>query len=179
MDGTLIDSSPAVAAAWKLLKETGYEFLDLDYILKSAHGYRTIDALRKWCKIKDEQLLKTEVVRFENAILSNAQAKAGSGGGIIALPGVSQLLDDIEASPDSEHPQGWSVCTSCIIFILFLELILTRFLSDTFLRLASFTCSRTAHSKGLHHRRVRQQRKACSRSLPLGCKAQRRFTFRL
>ncbi|KAJ3981141.1 HAD-like domain-containing protein [Lentinula detonsa] len=103
MDGTLIDSSPAVAAAWKLLKETGYEFLDLDHILRSAHGYRTIDALRKWCKITDEELLKREVVRFENAILSNAQAKAGSGGGIIALPGVSQLLDDIEASIDSQH----------------------------------------------------------------------------
>ncbi|KAJ3729108.1 HAD-like domain-containing protein [Lentinula guzmanii] len=103
MDGTLIDSSPAVAAAWKLLKETGYEFLDLDHILRSAHGYRTIDALRKWCKIKDEELLKREVVRFENAILSNAQAKAGSGGGIIALPGVSQFLDDIEASIDSQH----------------------------------------------------------------------------
>lgn len=113
MDGTLIDSSPAVAAAWKLLKETGYDFLDLDHILKSAHGYRTIDALRKWCKITEEELLKKEVVRFENAILSNAQAKAGSGGGIIALPGVAQLLDDIEASTNNEHSQGWSVCTSC------------------------------------------------------------------
>ncbi|KAJ3819439.1 HAD-like domain-containing protein [Lentinula raphanica] len=116
MDGTLIDSSPAVAAAWRLLKETGYDFLDLDHILKSAHGYRTIDALRKWCKIQDEELLKQEVVRFENAILSNAQAKAGSGGGIIALPGVSQLLDDIEASTDSQHSQGWSVCTSSTHF---------------------------------------------------------------
>ncbi|KAJ3874072.1 HAD-like domain-containing protein [Lentinula edodes] len=116
MDGTLIDSSPAVAAAWKLLKETGYEFLDLDHILKSAHGYRTIDALRKWCKITDEELLKKEVVRFENAILSNAQAKAGSGGGIIALPGVAQLLDDIEASTNNGHSQGWSVCTSSTHF---------------------------------------------------------------
>ncbi|KAF5383890.1 hypothetical protein D9757_007381 [Collybiopsis confluens] len=116
MDGTLIDSSPAVAAAWTLLKETGYDFLDLDHILKSAHGYRTIDALRKWCKIEDEELLKKEVVRFENAILSNAQAKAGSGGGIIALPGVSQLLNDIETSTNDEHSPGWSVCTSSTHF---------------------------------------------------------------
>ncbi|THU81958.1 HAD-like protein [Dendrothele bispora CBS 962.96] len=112
MDGTLIDSSPAVAAAWGLLKDTGYDFLDLPHILASAHGYRTIDALRKWCKITDEDLLKKEVVRFENAILSNAQAKAGSGGGIIALPGVKQLLDDIEGANKAEQGEGWAVCTS-------------------------------------------------------------------
>ncbi|EEB90807.1 hypothetical protein MPER_10940 [Moniliophthora perniciosa FA553] len=94
MDGTLIDSSGAVTAAWNLLKETGYDFLDLDDILASAHGYRTIDALRKWCKIKDEDLLKKEVQRFEEAILSNA-SKA-EGGGIVALPGVKGLLGGIQ-----------------------------------------------------------------------------------
>ena len=108
MDGTLIDSSPAVTAAWNLLKNTGYGFLDLDHILASAHGYRTIDALRKWCKIEDEELLKKEVVRFEEAILSNASKP---GGGIIALPGVKKLLAGIQGNrPDAD--QGWSVCTS-------------------------------------------------------------------
>lgn len=112
MDGTLIDSSPAVTAAWNLLKNTGYEFLDLPDILASAHGYRTIDALRKWCKISDEELLKKEVVRFEEAILSNA-SKA-EGGGIIALPGVKDLLTAIQGGRPDED-QGWSVCTSCEI----------------------------------------------------------------
>ncbi|KAI5833159.1 HAD-like protein [Schizophyllum commune Tattone D] len=113
MDGTLIDSSPAVTAAWRLLKATGYDFLDLDDILASAHGYRTIDALRKWCKIKDEELLKKEVVRFENAILENA-SKA-EGGGIIALPGVKDLLLQIQGGR-TEDEQGWSVCTSSTHF---------------------------------------------------------------
>lgn len=109
MDGTLIDSSPAVTAAWNLLKSTGYDFLDLDDILRSAHGYRTIDALRKWCKITDEEKLKSEVVRFEEAILANASKP---GGGIIALPGVKKLLDGIQCGRPDED-QGWSVCTSC------------------------------------------------------------------
>lgn len=113
MDGTLIDSSPAVTAAWNLLKNTGYEFLDLPDILASAHGYRTIDALRKWCKITDEELLKKEVVRFEEAILSNA-SKA-EGGGIIALPGVKSLLSAIQGGRPDED-QGWSVCTSSTHF---------------------------------------------------------------
>lgn len=110
MDGTLIDSSPAVTAAWNLLKNTGYDFLDLPHILASAHGYRTVDALRKWCKIEDEDLLAKEVVRFEEAILENASKADGSG--IIALPGVAQLLDDIQ-DKQHEDKQGWSVCTSC------------------------------------------------------------------
>ncbi|KAL0573216.1 DL-glycerol-3-phosphatase [Marasmius crinis-equi] len=113
MDGTLIDSSPAVTAAWNLLKNTGYDFLDLDDILASAHGYRTIDALRKWCKITDEELLKKEVQRFEEAILSNA-SKA-EGGGIIALPGVKALLAGIQGGRD-DTDQGWSVCTSSTFF---------------------------------------------------------------
>ncbi|KIY61596.1 HAD-like protein [Cylindrobasidium torrendii FP15055 ss-10] len=113
MDGTLIDSSPAVTAAWNLLKNTGYDFLDLDHILRSAHGYRTIDALRKWCKIEDEEKLKSEVIRFENAILENA-SKA-EGGGIIALPGVASLLDQIQGGRPDED-QGWSVCTSSTHF---------------------------------------------------------------
>ncbi|KAF8910251.1 HAD-like domain-containing protein [Mucidula mucida] len=113
MDGTLIDSSPAVTAAWNLLKNTGYDFLDLPHILASAHGYRTIDALRKWCKINDEELLKKEVVRFEEAILSNA-SKA-EGGGIIALPGVKKLLSGIQGGRPDED-QAWSVCTSSTFF---------------------------------------------------------------
>lgn len=79
-------------------------------------GNRTIDALRKWCLIKDKQLLETEVVHFENAILSNAQAKSGSGGRIIALLGVPQLLDDIEASTDS-NKDGRFARLVCIFII--------------------------------------------------------------
>ncbi|KIY53660.1 hypothetical protein FISHEDRAFT_32859 [Fistulina hepatica ATCC 64428] len=113
MDGTLIDSSPAVTAAWQLLKATGYDFLDLPHILASAHGYRTINALRKWCNIQNDVLLRKEVVRFEEAILSNASNT--DGGGIVALPGIKNLLHAIQADRPDEN-QGWSVCTSSTHF---------------------------------------------------------------
>ncbi len=113
MDGTLINSSPAVVSAWNLFAKT--YTLDLDDILKSAHGMRTIDVLRKWCNITDPELLASEVVRFESAILSAAQVAADSGGaGIEVLPGVKSLLDSL--SEDKEMRDGkeaWAVCTSC------------------------------------------------------------------
>jgi len=156
MDGTLIDSSPAVTAAWNLLKETGYDFLDLPHILASAHGYRTIDALRKWCKIEDEELLKKEVVRFEEAILANASKP---GGGIIALPGVKTLLDDIQDGLP-EDQQGWSVCTSCMSFsfiyvIVWRNVFLINVSSDPLLRIESVTCCRPQNPTELCHSRER------------------------
>ncbi|BEI83688.1 hypothetical protein CcaverHIS002_0402920 [Cutaneotrichosporon cavernicola] len=97
MDGTLINSSPAVVKAWELFAEK-YP-LDLDDILRSAHGMRTIDVLRKWCKVPDEHI-EAEVVRFETAILENAEEIGRQTGksGIEVLPGVNKLLTDL-----SEH----------------------------------------------------------------------------
>lgn len=114
MDGTLIDSSPAVVAAWQLMKET-YPFLDLEHILASAHGYRTTDALRKWCLIEDDEKLASEVMRFEKTILSEAKKKGEAGGqGIIALPGVKQLLSQLDAGKETRAgKEGWAICTSC------------------------------------------------------------------
>lgn len=116
MDGTLINSSPAVVVAWKLFAET-YP-LDLDDILRSAHGMRTIDVLRKWCKISDPELLKTEVLRFETAILNAAQSAASSGGqGIETLPGVAKLLDDLSSEKALRGgEEKWAVCTSSTFF---------------------------------------------------------------
>lgn len=113
MDGTLIDSSPAVVVAWETMKES-YPFIDLPHILRSAHGYRTVDALRKWCLIADEELLAKEVVRFEDAILAAAKAKGAAGGvGIIALPGVARLLEQLsEGTEERNGQEGWAICTS-------------------------------------------------------------------
>lgn len=76
---------------------------------------RTIDVLRKWCKLSDPEVLKSEVIRFESAILSAAQSAASSGGqGIETLPGVANLL--AELSEDKEKRggrEGWAICTSC------------------------------------------------------------------
>ncbi|KAJ9094318.1 Haloacid dehalogenase-like protein [Naganishia cerealis] len=116
MDGTLINSSPAVVVAWKLFAET-YP-LDLDDILHSAHGMRTIDVLRKWCKIEDPKLLESEVIRFESAILAAAEAAAArSGAGIEVLPGVRKLLDDLSSEKDKRGgKEGWAICTSSTFF---------------------------------------------------------------
>ncbi|KAJ9126251.1 Haloacid dehalogenase-like protein [Naganishia onofrii] len=116
MDGTLINSSPAVVVAWRLFAET-YP-LDLDDILHSAHGMRTIDVLRKWCKIEDPKLLESEVIRFESAILAAAEAAAASSGnGIEVLPGVRKLLDDLSSEKDKRAgEEKWAICTSSTYF---------------------------------------------------------------
>jgi beta-phosphoglucomutase-like phosphatase (HAD superfamily) len=117
MDGTLINSSPAVVKAWELFAEK-YP-LDLDDILHSAHGYRTIDALRKWCSIPEAELPE-EVMRFERAILSNAEEigrLAGGGSGIQVLPGVKKLLDDLSADRHlRDGEERWAICTSSTKF---------------------------------------------------------------
>lgn len=96
------------------MKET-YPFLDLDHILRSAHGYRTTDALRKWCLIEDADLLAKEVVRFETAILEAAKARSIAGGdGIVCLPGVKKLIAQLGAGAEERGgAEGWAICTSC------------------------------------------------------------------
>jgi glycerol 3-phosphatase-1 len=76
---------------------------------------RTIDVLRKWCKLSDPKILESEVLRFETAILEAAQSAAISGGqGIETLPGVAKLLDQLsEEREKRDGREGWAVCTSC------------------------------------------------------------------
>ncbi|WRT64183.1 uncharacterized protein IL334_001112 [Kwoniella shivajii] len=117
MDGTLINSSGAVVKAWNLFAEK-YP-LDLDDILRSAHGMRTIDVLKKWCKIDDPELLASEVIRFETAILNAAEELANSngGGGIEVLPGVAKLLADLGSEAESRNgEEKWAICTSSTYF---------------------------------------------------------------
>jgi beta-phosphoglucomutase-like phosphatase (HAD superfamily) len=114
MDGTLINSSPAVVSAWELFSKS--YTLDLDDILHSAHGMRTIDVLKKWCHITDPEVLEKEVIRFETCILESAEKMAQTTGksGIEVLPGVAKLLDSL--SEDKEQRDGeekWAICTSC------------------------------------------------------------------
>jgi len=117
MDGTLINSSPAVVEAWQLFAQT-YP-LDLDDILRSAHGMRTIDVLKRWCKLEDPEVLEKEVVRFETAILNAAEEIGKSSGksGIEVLPGVKKLLDDLSADKHlRDGEEKWAICTSSTYF---------------------------------------------------------------
>ncbi|WVF70492.1 hypothetical protein IAT40_005282 [Kwoniella sp. CBS 6097] len=117
MDGTLINSSGAVVKAWELFSKT--YTLDLDDILRSAHGMRTVDVLKKWCKIEDPELLASEVIRFETAILNAAEelASTNGGGGIEVLPGVAKLLADLGAEAEQRNgEEKWAICTSSTYF---------------------------------------------------------------
>ncbi|WVN85404.1 uncharacterized protein L203_100550 [Cryptococcus depauperatus CBS 7841] len=94
--------------------------MDGTLIKSTAHGMRTIDVLKKWCKITDPEVLASEVVRFETAILESAEAMAQSSGqaGIVVLPGVSKLLADLgaDAAEKRNGEEKWAICTSSTYF---------------------------------------------------------------
>lgn len=117
MDGTLLNSSPAVVKAWELFSKS--YTLDLDDILHSAHGMRTIDVLKKWCGITDPEILEKEVLRFETCILESAEemAKVTGKSGIEVLPGVEKLLNDLSSEKDKRGgEEKWAICTSSTYF---------------------------------------------------------------
>ncbi|KAF9247376.1 HAD-like domain-containing protein [Melanogaster broomeanus] len=104
MDGTLVDSTTGVIAAWSTFAKT-YPGLDVETILHSSHGVRTTDNLAKWCGITDPEVLKDEADRFERVIIESAD------NGITTLPGVRSIIDNL--SPAKSKPsQRWTICTS-------------------------------------------------------------------
>jgi glycerol 3-phosphatase-1 len=106
MDGTLVDSTAGVEGAWETFA-LSYPQIDVQHILATAHGVRTIENLRKFCGITDPQLLDAEVDRFEEAIVLSA----AKGTGIVALPGARELLAKL--SPVRHFPNpSWAICTS-------------------------------------------------------------------
>ena len=119
MDGTLIDSTPAVNATWvEFAKEYN---LDIDHVLHYSHGHRTVENLKRYIPSLDGDALMKEVVRFESRILEIAQEnmdraiKTGNADGtIIAMPGARPLLEQIQCGRD-ENPArraGWAIVTS-------------------------------------------------------------------
>jgi len=103
MDGTLIDSTPGVVAAWKLFAET-YPTIDVQDILENTHGVRTVESLRKFCGVTDPEKLELEAARFEDAIITTSTDDGRTG--IVLLPGVRAIIDNLL---DSKH---WTICTS-------------------------------------------------------------------
>jgi HAD superfamily hydrolase (TIGR01509 family) len=103
MDGTLIDSTPGVIAAWELFAET-YPTIDVQYILENTHGVRTVESLRNFCGVTDPEKLELEAARFEDAIITTSKENGRSG--IVLLPGVRAIIDNLR---DSKH---WTICTS-------------------------------------------------------------------
>ncbi|KAG9043179.1 hypothetical protein FS837_009931 [Tulasnella sp. UAMH 9824] len=108
MDGTLIDSTPGVLGAWDTFKKD-YPHLDLERILRTSHGVRSIDTLRKELQLKDdpdESKLRAEVTRFEVEVIAK---------GLVLLPGVLLLLDQLSTGPESVGTR-WTIVTSATRF---------------------------------------------------------------
>ncbi|GAC97497.1 hypothetical protein PHSY_005083 [Pseudozyma hubeiensis SY62] len=116
MDGTLIDSTPAVNATWASFAHQ-YN-LDLSFVMQTCHGYRTVENLRRFIPSISDADLPKEVERFESNILVVARenAKTGKGGSIVATPGAKELLNQINSTrPETAVKRGnygWAIVTS-------------------------------------------------------------------
>ncbi|KAG8692788.1 hypothetical protein FRC09_010958 [Ceratobasidium sp. 395] len=101
MDGTLIDSTPGVLGAWDQFGKD-YPFLNIQEILEisdeateGSHGVRSIDTLRRWLRLDDEEKLEAEVTRFESEVIRH---------GLVLLPGVQRVLDQLKEGSTEELP---------------------------------------------------------------------------
>ncbi|KAF8914165.1 phosphatase [Gymnopilus junonius] len=108
MDGTLVDSTAGVVGAWELFRKS-YPTIDVQDILSSSHGVRTVDNLKNHCGIEDPQILEAEALRFEEAIVSTSTE--GGRSGIVQLPGVKSIMEVIASSRFLPNPR-WALCTS-------------------------------------------------------------------
>lgn len=97
MDGTLIDSTPAVNQTW--VEYCDRFGLDWNYVMQHCHGCRTIENLRRFIQNPPltEEELPLEVKKFEGRIKEIAQTdgKTGGPGQIIGLPGTKEFLRQV------------------------------------------------------------------------------------
>ncbi|KAI0346783.1 phosphatase [Trametopsis cervina] len=108
MDGTLVDSTAGVVGAWTAFAET-YPGINVDEILSSSHGVRTVENLRVHCGVEDPDELQREATRFEQVIVSSA-SKDGKQG-IVSLPGVLSIMEALKPGAKGPKP-AWAICTS-------------------------------------------------------------------
>lgn len=107
MDGTLLDSTPAVEATWRYFAEK-YN-LDIHEILRTSHGVRTEDSMRKWCGMTDPAQIKAATETFESMIVAEAKELQAQGkDGLKALPNAIETLNLLNTSPKPV----WAIVTS-------------------------------------------------------------------
>ncbi|KAI0005341.1 HAD-like protein [Russula compacta] len=100
MDGTLIDSTPGVLAAWERFgREYGF---DPVVAANAGHGRRLTETLGELFKLDTPEQVADAVVRFEDAVIE---------GGAVALPGAKALLSQIDEG-SSPSARGWTIVTS-------------------------------------------------------------------
>ncbi|EFQ90136.1 hypothetical protein PTNB73_00656 [Pyrenophora teres f. teres] len=96
MDGTIIDSTPAIIKHWqKIGKEIG---VDPDVILATSHGRRSIDVLQ----IYEPKLANWEYISHAEGLIPKE-----FGGDAIEIPGSRALLERLE-----EEVVPWCIVTS-------------------------------------------------------------------
>lgn len=95
MDGTLVDSTQVVEAAWK--SWAARHNLPLDEVLSFSHGRPTISTLEHFLPGRDHAEEEAELAIFEETQTE----------GILAVPGAAEIIHALEAQ---NHP--WAVVTS-------------------------------------------------------------------
>jgi mannitol-1-/sugar-/sorbitol-6-phosphatase len=94
LDGVLVDSTPAVTRVWA--KWALAHGLDPDETVRVAHGRPSIDTVR--------DLLPDADFEAEDKVI--LRAEIADTDGVVALPGVRELLDSLPAN-------RWAIVTSC------------------------------------------------------------------
>jgi sugar-phosphatase len=93
LDGVLVDSIGAVERAWR--KFASRHSLDADYVIRTAHGHRSIETVAL--------LLPGADLEIENAIVEESEVNDTEG--LAATEGAAELLAILP-------PERWTVVTS-------------------------------------------------------------------
>ena len=98
LDGTLVDSLPAVELAWT---EWGHRHqIDAQQILSFIHGKQAITSLRHFLAGKPDSLIREEFAWLEHREATQTE-------GIVPLPGATQLLESL-----NRQQIPWAIVTS-------------------------------------------------------------------
>lgn len=93
IDGTLVDSTPAVERAWTTLAER--HGIDPERILRVCHGVRAEDTIARFLPESEREAAAAELRQLELADL----------GSVVALPGAAELVSALPA-------ERWAAVTS-------------------------------------------------------------------
>ncbi|CED82178.1 Predicted haloacid-halidohydrolase and related hydrolases [Phaffia rhodozyma] len=107
MDGTLINSTPAVNGVWEDFAKK-YD-LNLKQMLSDSHGVQTHMTFRKYLPHLTDEERAAEVVNFEKGIIPMATKLQAEGKeGLNVLPGVPAVLSQLRAGRST----GYAIVTS-------------------------------------------------------------------
>ena len=103
MDGTLIDSGPAVERSWNtLLRELGTDLV----FGHTHHGMPARQVLAEVLPEASEEQLRAAHRRIEELEIEDVE-------GIVVLPGTERLLGELDAAAEQLGRGTWTIVTSC------------------------------------------------------------------